>query len=314
VGGIVINQMSLDDIGLLEGTDKTSLENDYLRHYDRILRHIREEPFQLLEIGIAQGASLRTWEKFLPAATIIGVDIQEGCRRFEGGRVTVEIGSQADPEFLSTLTAKYQPFVIIDDGSHQSAHVFLTFERLFPVLRPGGIYIIEDTYLHHANPKTYHGQGGIAPADYFAELGRRVASDDRSGDEDAKRLLASIDRVELIPRAIVIHKRAEDDTRNRLDCLFEIAGRADRYQTWFHLSRVFMNCGDLERAEFAARQALRLEPRSLAPWPRLADVQVRGGNIAKAIDSLREGIGLHPGEASLRTTLAGLEAKKRSLP
>jgi tetratricopeptide (TPR) repeat protein len=309
VDGMVTNQMSLDEIGIFEGTDKTSLENDYLRHYERILRHIREEPFQLLEIGIAKGGSLRTWEKFLPAATIIGVDIREGCRRFEGGRVMVEIGSQADPEFLSALTAKYQPSVIIDDGSHQSAHIFLTFQRLFPALRPGGIYIIEDTYLHHVDPKNYHGQEGTTPADYFAELGQRLASEDRSGDEDAKRLMAAIDRIELIPRAIVIHKRAEDDTRNRLDYLFEIAGRANRYQTWFHLSRVLMNCGDLERAEFAARQALTLEPRNPAPWPRLADLQVRRGKIAEAIETLRVSIKLNPGNASLRSTLAGLEDK-----
>jgi hypothetical protein len=301
--------MSLDDIGIFEGTDKTSLENDYLRHYERLLRHIREEPFQLLEIGVADGASLRTWEKFLPAATIIGVDIREHCRRFEGGRVTVEIGSQADPEFLSTLAAKYQPSVIIDDGSHQSAHIFLTFERLFPALRPGGIYIIEDTYLQHVDPKNYHGQGGTAPAQYFAELGRRVASDDRSGDGDARTLMAAIDRIELIRRAIVIHKRVEDNTGSRLDYLFELAVRADRYQTWYHLSRVLMEAGDLERAEMAARQALTMEPRRLSPWPRLADVLARRGKIAEAMETLQEAIRLYPENASLRSTLARLESR-----
>jgi len=35
--------------------------------------------------------------------------------------------------------------LIIDDGSHLNEHVITTFELLFPKLKNGGIYVIEDT-------------------------------------------------------------------------------------------------------------------------------------------------------------------------
>ena len=35
--------------------------------------------------------------------------------------------------------------VIIDDGSHINEHVIETFKFLFPKLKDGGIYIVEDT-------------------------------------------------------------------------------------------------------------------------------------------------------------------------
>lgn len=306
------NAQSLDYIGIIEGTDKTSLAADYLHHYERILAGIRNDPIQLLEIGIADGASLRTWEKFLPAAAIIGVDIHEGCRRFAGGRVTVEIGSQADPEFLSVLATKYQPNVIIDDGSHRSAHVFLTFERLFPALRPGGIYVIEDVFLHYGDcASAYHEQGGDTPVDYLSAIARRLTSEhfDPTCDEATKQLVAAIDRIEFIPRAIVIHKRGAADMRGRLDCLFEAATKAEKSLTWYHLSWILMTHDDLERAEFAAQQAIAIDPDRVSYWPRLSSLQAQRGKVAAAIETLQEGIRLDPGNASLRSTLAGLETR-----
>ena len=35
--------------------------------------------------------------------------------------------------------------IIIDDGSHINEHVIRTFQYLFPKLKPGGIYVVEDT-------------------------------------------------------------------------------------------------------------------------------------------------------------------------
>ena len=38
-----------------------------------------------------------------------------------------------------------EPDIIIDDGSHLNEHVIKTFQILFPKLKNGGIYVIEDT-------------------------------------------------------------------------------------------------------------------------------------------------------------------------
>jgi hypothetical protein len=303
---------SLNYIGILEGTDKTSLANDYLRHYERILNGIRNDPFQLLEIGVAEGSSLRTWERFLPLATIIGVDINEACKEFAGGRVKVEIGSQADPAFLSALAGKYTPSIIIDDGSHQSAHIFLTFNILFPSLRPGGIYIIEDVYLHHgANAQNSHGQGGITPTEHFTAVAGLLASQhtDPGSDGAAKQISKAIDHIEFIPRAIVIYKHDDTMVGEQLDYLVEAATTADHSLTWFHLSWVLMTHGDLERAEFAAQRAVTLAPHRAGHWPRLADAQARRGKLIEAMETLHQAIKSSPGDASLKSTLAILEAR-----
>jgi len=58
--------------------------------------------------------------------------------------VTIFTGDQSDPHFLKSLTDKYQYDIIIDDGSHFPQHQILTFQHLFSVLKPGGLYVVED--------------------------------------------------------------------------------------------------------------------------------------------------------------------------
>ena len=66
---------TLDVIGIREATDKSSLVGDYLRQYDSLFADMRHDEFNLIEIGVFQGGSARTWERFFTRARIIGVDI-----------------------------------------------------------------------------------------------------------------------------------------------------------------------------------------------------------------------------------------------
>ena len=88
------------------------------------------------------------WEDFLPKATIFGMDINPGCAKHATSRCRVFIGDQGDPAFLqSVVDAAGRPFdVIIDDGSHQMAHHLASLKFLWPHLRPGGWYAIEDLH------------------------------------------------------------------------------------------------------------------------------------------------------------------------
>jgi len=104
-----MEELSLDLIGIAEGTDKHSLHHGYLRHYERLFRSFRDEPIELLEIGIAAGASLRTWRRFFSRARIIGVDVNPNCVRYSSDNIVVEIGSQEDPAFCAHLCRTYQP-------------------------------------------------------------------------------------------------------------------------------------------------------------------------------------------------------------
>lgn len=37
---------------------------------------------------------------------------------------------------------------MVDDGSHIAHHMIASFEVLFPMLAPGGVYVFEDLAIH----------------------------------------------------------------------------------------------------------------------------------------------------------------------
>lgn len=123
----------------------------YFDTYRDLLAPLRERPIRMLEIGVYRGASLKLWRKYLhPASAIIGIDIDESCRRFDcpAENVHVRIGSQADSVFLENVTREFGPFdVILDDGSHVCSHMVASFGHLYiQALKDDGIYIAEDTH------------------------------------------------------------------------------------------------------------------------------------------------------------------------
>lgn len=121
--------------------------HNYLPYYWRHFRDIRNDVRQVLEIGVQSDKSIRMWEEFFPNATIYGIDIDQNCKQFEGGRRRIFIGSQADTIFLEEVTRQAGGAfdIIIDDGSHYVNHQLISFDFLFPRLKNHGIYVIEDT-------------------------------------------------------------------------------------------------------------------------------------------------------------------------
>ncbi len=92
-------------------------------------------------------ALLELWKELFPNAKIYALDINPECTEYEDWpRVKITIGSQNDPVALEEWTQQVtDPIdVIIDDGSHVMEHLKTSFMHLFPKLRPGGIYVLED--------------------------------------------------------------------------------------------------------------------------------------------------------------------------
>ena len=141
---------SLHEIGLRRGTDKTNSfpaapEWSFLRVYGDCFRHLRRQPVHVLEIGVLYGHSLRTWKTYFPKGRLFGLDINPSCRQHEDARTSITIGSQADEAVLAEVVRKAGHFdIIIDDGSHVNRHMLASFKYLFPHLRPGGFYVLED--------------------------------------------------------------------------------------------------------------------------------------------------------------------------
>jgi cephalosporin hydroxylase len=76
---------------------------------------------------------------------ITGIDLYDKSALRED-RISIYQGDQNDPAFLQEVNRLEGPFdIIIDDGSHVQTHIITSFETLFPLLKTGGIYVIEDT-------------------------------------------------------------------------------------------------------------------------------------------------------------------------
>lgn len=141
----------LDLLASVFKTDKFGTHN-YTKHYRNHFADIRNKSIKLLEIGVGgyenplQGAgSLRMWKRYFSKGEIFAIDIYDKSQLQES-RIHIFQGSQCDIEFLeSTLSKIGELDIIIDDGSHLNSHVITSFEYLFPKLKKGGIYVVEDT-------------------------------------------------------------------------------------------------------------------------------------------------------------------------
>lgn len=147
----------LNEIGLRHGTDKVNGHN-YAVPYMFHLSKYENESINLLEIGVggdadtlAGGQSLRMWKEYFPKANIYGIDIYDKSKHNEE-RIKIFKGSQADDKFLNEVCKQIGEIdVIVDDGSHINTHVIETFKTLFPLLKTGGIYVVEDTQTSYWN-------------------------------------------------------------------------------------------------------------------------------------------------------------------
>ena len=144
----------LDKLGVKWGTDKSSIRHGYTKIYDRVFAGIRELPLSFLEIGVYRGGSIKMWEEYFPNARICGIDNDEECKQFEGGRIQIFIGDQRDPEFLRQVVedAGGGLDIVLDDGGHCMDQQIGSFEILWKYMNSGGVYVIEDlhtSYMRH---------------------------------------------------------------------------------------------------------------------------------------------------------------------
>jgi hypothetical protein len=138
---------ALDELAVANGADKSSELHGFTAVYERLLEPRRDEAVTLLEIGVFEGASLRMWRDYFPIARIFGIDFLESAGQAAPPGTTTLIGNATDTEFLDTLVETTGPLdVIIDDGGHRPEQQLASLFYLWPHLRPGGIYAIEDVH------------------------------------------------------------------------------------------------------------------------------------------------------------------------
>lgn len=134
-----------------EVRSQLAVGHQYAPHYDLHFSPFRHRPVTVLEIGVggyadlnSGGESLRMWKEYFPNAQIVSLDYYDKSA-LEEDRIRIYQGSQDDPVLLKRMHDECGGFdIIIDDGSHCCEHVIASFNVLFPLMKQGGIYAIED--------------------------------------------------------------------------------------------------------------------------------------------------------------------------
>ncbi len=162
----------LERLCRLHETDKRcndegeNIYHGYSSIYFPLFLEFKNEPLNFLEIGIATGASHKVWRDFFPNATIIGIDtyyqlinkhreegmldsdiipiLREHIKGLEDYGIKVIVGDQTDKNLIDKHFENNSLDVIIDDGGHHSRFHQMSVKYLWPKLKSGGIYIIED--------------------------------------------------------------------------------------------------------------------------------------------------------------------------
>lgn len=146
----------LTAIGTDTYTDKAYFHN-FTSVYERFLFDKRDSIQRMIEIGVLRGSSIQMWERYLPNAKILGLDVNPVyfSERELGPRVTLAVcdatrENEVKSVLDSTGIAPGSVDIIIDDGSHIVSHQVRTMGLMWKYVKPGGLYVIED--MHTAVP------------------------------------------------------------------------------------------------------------------------------------------------------------------
>lgn len=160
----------MDAIALKAGADKGSYYHNYTETYSRYFAPLKDQPIKFLEIGIYQGASVKLWEEYFPNADLHFMDITLAAVQYSSARSHYHLCNQESAaelqRFIQTTGGNFD--VIIDDGGHTMNQQITSFVTLFPHVKSGGMYIIED--LHTSYWPNFGGGGKHTMVNFLKDL------------------------------------------------------------------------------------------------------------------------------------------------
>ena len=145
-------------------SDKVT-RHSYQTMYGRFLLpyYYQHPTMKMLEIGLGcdmnygPGASVSLYKTLFPQAELWEAEYDENCvREYRNSEVMQGInaltGDQGDDntldKWISQSGGNFD--VVIDDGGHENCQIWNSFMKLWPTVKPGGLYFIEDMeFAHH---------------------------------------------------------------------------------------------------------------------------------------------------------------------
>ena len=121
--------------------------HNYTPFYENHLKNLKNQQFNMLEIGVASGHSTASFYNWFERASFFCIDIKKKYKFFYKGKRIIDYSSVdlRNESKIKKYLKKFDSFdVIIEDAIHNKLGIFTSFKSFFPSLKSGGYYIIED--------------------------------------------------------------------------------------------------------------------------------------------------------------------------
>lgn len=130
----------------------------YADLYEIIFEPLQHQPINIFEVGYCNGGSARLWSDYFTKAKVRFIDIDPSALlrhsdhtsntwagsglNLDTSRISLEIMDANDltPEYFKGQ----EPDIAIDDGSHKLEDQLAFVKLMYPILKPGGLLIVED--------------------------------------------------------------------------------------------------------------------------------------------------------------------------
>lgn len=229
------------------GSDKGDIHlsrHFYTRVYGPLFAPLRDRSLKILEVGLlhkrdgwkdpdardgggqiaSRAPSLEMWSTYFPQSKIFGFDIND-FSAVSIERVTTIQGDMGNPQDLQRIVdvAGSDFDIVIEDASHASHHQQISLAHLFPHVRAGGLYIIEDL---RYQPSTLEPSDVVKTRDL---LKRGAVTGDYTsafiGQTASDQLAQTIDSIEFFDSLSLEQALAKNDS---LAVITKRAGISDR--------------------------------------------------------------------------------------
>jgi len=216
--------MNLTDLADHYGSDKGSTKHRYTELYHMLFHPYRPRKINFLEMGLLIGGpehgvdkdrktedlpSIRMWLDYFPKARIHGLDVSD-FSWFEHERFSFH---RCDMDDRAEIAAAMDGIeggldIVVDDASHASHHQQNAFLEIFPKLKPGGLYVIEDL---RWQPETYEKEGFTKTAPLFRNWveTRKFKHSDPAVAAELNMLAEDISGVNMVPARMITGKRLQ---------------------------------------------------------------------------------------------------------
>lgn len=136
---------TLDSICEKNSADKCAKWHGYASTYEKYFGHLRDEPIKLLEIGTQFGLGLKSFAEYFHRGEMYGVDISMDFKT-DDAHIHLFQGDQSNRHFWAQFIPEVQFEIIIDDAGHHASAQKVCFEAMWPRVKPGFWYAIEDVF------------------------------------------------------------------------------------------------------------------------------------------------------------------------